>query len=340
MSKNIVICYDGTGNEYGEHNTNVVRTFEAIVRDKKQIGFYDPGVGTISFIGRTLGRKIGTLMGKAFGYGFTENIEDGYEYVMENFVPGDRLFVFGFSRGAFTARCLAGMVCKVGILQKGSRNLIPYATRIYTTQDNLSVANGFKQTYSHPCAPYFVGVWDTVAALGHFLGRQFPNNRLHPTVKYGYHAVSLDERRKKFPVSLWAEEGVPPDQTIEQTWFAGVHSDVGGWYEERGLSDTALVWMLKKAEAAGLRLRDGWRANLSPDPNGAIHESRVGFWRLWRPVARPIPDEWRKIDESVYSRWETGHYQRNLPKRSSPVRMGAESFEPGSIRTLETTASR
>ena len=119
MSKNIVICYDGTGNEYGEHNTNVVRTFEAIVRDKKQIGFYDPGVGTISFIGRTLGRKIGTLMGKAFGYGFTENIEDGYEYVMENFVPGDRLFVFGFSRGAFTARCLAGMVCKVGILQKG-----------------------------------------------------------------------------------------------------------------------------------------------------------------------------------------------------------------------------
>jgi len=159
-------------------------------------------------------------------------------------------------------------------------------------------------------------------------------------VKYGYHAVSLDERRKKFPVSLWQEEGVPPDQTIEQTWFAGVHSDVGGWYEERGLSDTALVWMLEKAVGVGLRLRDGWRANLSPDPNGAIHESRVGFWRLWRPVTRLIPDDWRKIHESVYSRWETGHYQRNLPKRSSPVRVGAEAFEPGSMRALETTASR
>jgi uncharacterized protein (DUF2235 family) len=88
MSKNIVICYDGTGNEYGEHNTNVVRTFEAIVRDENQIGFYDPGVGTLSYIGRSLGRKIGTLMGKAFGYGFIQNIEDGYEYVMENFGLG------------------------------------------------------------------------------------------------------------------------------------------------------------------------------------------------------------------------------------------------------------
>ncbi|MGE3784024.1 MAG: DUF2235 domain-containing protein, partial [Alphaproteobacteria bacterium] len=174
MSKNIVVCYDGTGNEYGRNNTNVVRTFEAILRDQDQIAFYDPGIGTFSFLGRTLGRRLGTLMGKAFGYGLEENIEDGYEYLMNNFVPGDTLFVFGFSRGAFTARCLVGMVCKVGILQKGSRNLIPYATEVYKNQNNEDIADGFKRTYCHPCAPTFVGVWDTVASLGHVLAKQFP----------------------------------------------------------------------------------------------------------------------------------------------------------------------
>jgi uncharacterized protein (DUF2235 family) len=123
VSKNIVVCYDGTGNEYGRNNTNVVGTFEAILRDQDQIAFYDPGIGTFSFLGRALGRRFGTMMGKAFGYGLAENIEDGYEYLMDHFLPDDKLFIFGFSRGAFTARCLVGMVCKVGILQEGAAGI-------------------------------------------------------------------------------------------------------------------------------------------------------------------------------------------------------------------------
>jgi len=315
VSKNIVVCYDGTGNEYGRNNTNVVGTFEAILRDQDQIAFYDPGIGTFSFLGRALGRRFGTMMGKAFGYGLAENIEDGYEYLMDHFLPDDKLFIFGFSRGAFTARCLVGMLCKVGILQKGSRNLIPYATEVYTTQGNEDVAEGFKRTYCHPCAPHFVGVWDTVASLGHVLAKQFPNNRLHQSVRYGYHAVSLDEQRKKFLVSLWDEADLPEGQTIDQTWFAGVHSDVGGWYTERGLSDIALIWMLEKAEAVGLRLKPDWKSSLHPDPMGIMHESRLGFWRLWRPAPRKSSRDWRKIHDSVYLRQQTGGYPRNLPKR-------------------------
>jgi hypothetical protein len=127
--------------------------------------------------------------------------------------------------------------------------------------------------------------------------------------------VSLDEQRKKFPVSLWDEAHLPEGQTIDQTWFAGVHSDVGGWYTERGLSDIALIWMLEKAEAVGLRLKPDWKSSLHPDPMGIMHESRLGFWRLWRPAPRKSSGDWRKIHDSVYLRQQAGGYPRNLPKR-------------------------
>ena len=152
MSKNIVVCYDGTNSEYGTHNTNVVRTFEAIVRDDTQIAFYDPGVGTFSVLGRTLGRKVGIVLGMAFGYGIRQNIEDGYEYLMDRFESGDSVFIFGFSRGAYTARGLAGMIHQFGILQKGSKNLIPHVSKMYFKKDkkkNFSVIKTFKETFSH-----------------------------------------------------------------------------------------------------------------------------------------------------------------------------------------------
>ena len=117
MPKNIVVCCDGTGNEYGRHNTNVVKLYEAIVRDASQIAFYDPGVGTFSVLGRRLGRPVGIILGKAFGYGLRQNIEDAYRYLMDRYDPGDRLFLFGFSRGAYTARALAGMLYRCGLLQ-------------------------------------------------------------------------------------------------------------------------------------------------------------------------------------------------------------------------------
>lgn len=316
MPKNIVVCYDGTGNEYGPHNTNVVGTFQAVLRDEeRQVAFYDPGVGTFSALGRLLGRRLGILLGKAFGYGLVENIEDGYRYLMDHYREGDRVFVFGFSRGAFQARCLAAYLNKVGVLESGSRNLVPYATRIAFGQDNRETAEGFKATYCRDCPVHFVGVWDTVASLGYFFGKRFSNNVLHPSTRYGCQAVAIDEARAKFPVSLWNEQDLPREQTIEQVWFAGVHSDVGGWYDERGLSDLAAEWMLEKAESAGLRLRPDWRTRLRPDPLDRLHDSRVGFWRLWRPVVRRIP-EGATLHWSVEERMNApGHsYRPPLPQ--------------------------
>lgn len=297
MPKNIVVCYDGTGNEFGPHNTNVVRTFQAMMRDHDQVGFYDPGIGTFSIVGRYLGKSVGTFLCKVFGYGLRKSIEDGYKYLMEYYEEGDRLFLFGFSRGAFAARALGGMLHDIGLLERGSVNLVPYATRLYLSDDR-HFGRGFRRTYCHDCKPCFVGVWDTVATLGLVLGRRFPDHNLNEDVPYGCQAVAIDETRRQFPVSLWVEADLQDHQRVDQVWFRGAHSDIGGGYPQRGLSDIALIWMLEKAEAHGLRLRPGWRARLSPDPLADIHDSRTGLWRLWPAVQRPIP-EGARIHESV-----------------------------------------
>ena len=313
--KNIVICCDGTGNEYGPNNTNVVKLYQAVIRDKEQIAFYDPGVGTFNFLGRVLGRRVGILLGQAFGAGLQQNVEDAYRYLMDRYQTGDQVFLFGFSRGAYTVRALAGMLHKCGLLQKGSNNLIPYASKIYNKPNNAGIASGFRKTYCHDCTPYFIGVWDTVGSMGWLWGKKFFDTTFHEDVTYGYHAISVDEKRKKFPVSLWDEERKRAHQTIEQVWFPGVHSDVGGWYIETGLSDIALKWMLDNAKDKGLRLKDGWVDKLNPNHTDLIHESRTGLWRVWCPAVREIPES-AKIHKSVFDRMNDGqtNYQpQNLP---------------------------
>ena len=319
--KNIVICCDGTGNEYGPNNTNVVKLYQSVIRDTAQIAFYDPGVGTFSYLGREFGRRAGILLGKAFGMGLQQNIEDAYRYLMDRYQAGDKVFLFGFSRGAFTVRALAGMLHKCGLLQKGSNNLIPYASKIYNKSNNQDIATGFKKTYCHECKPYFIGVWDTVGSMGWFGGRKFFDATLHEDVTYGYHAISVDEKRKKFPVSLWDEKRKSDRQMIEQVWFPGVHSDVGGSYAETGLSDIALVWMLKNAEQQGLRLKQGWADKLNLNPSDLIHESRTGLWRIWPRAVRRIP-EGAKIHKSVFDRIndsQTNYQPQNLPGNYTEV---------------------
>ncbi len=241
----------------------------------------------------------------------------------------DRIYLFGFSRGAFTARSLAGMLFKCGLLQKGSHNLLPYVSKLYNAGGNDDIAKGFKNTYCHECKPYFIGVWDTVASLGHFYGKRLFDDKLRGQIMFGYHAVSIDEKRKKFPVNLWDETKKQPKQTIEQVWFAGVHSDVGGWYPKRGLSDSALKWMLLKADAAGIRLRDGWdsKEKINPDPTDKDlkHESREGFYRLWRKVQRTIPED-ALIHQSVFERIDAGigYNPSNLPEAYSIVQWDGE----------------
>ena len=313
--KNIVICCDGTGAEYGRRNSNVVKLYQRVVRDSGQVTFYDPGVGTFSFLGRNLGRRAGIMLGRAFGAGMQLNIEDAYRYLMERYRTGDRVFLFGFSRGAFTVRALAGMLHKCGLLQRGSNNLIPYASGIYNRRGNDDVAAGFKETYCHECKPHCIGVWDTVGSMGWFWGRKFFDATLNEDVAYGYQAVAVDERRRKFPVSLWDESRKTGGQTIEQVWFPGFHSDVGGSHPEVGLSDISLRWMLERARDRGLRLKEGWADGLNPDPSGQIHQSRKGLWLLWPPKVRRIPDG-AMIHGSVFRRMEnpaSRYHPRNLP---------------------------
>ena len=207
------------------------------------------------------------------------------------------------------------MLYRCGLLQKGSVNLVPYVSRIYHRDYPDNIASGFKRTYCQECRPHLIGVWDTVGSLGWFLGRTFFDAALNRDVKYGYHAVSIDERRKKFAVSLWDETNRDEQQRIEQVWFAGVHSDVGGSYPEHGLSDIALKWMLENARAQGLRLKADRLAALDPCPSGCLHNSRTGGWRLCRPVSRQIPNgalvhrsvEVRRDDERL------GYKPSNLP---------------------------
>lgn len=319
--KNIVICCDGTGNEYGENNTNVVKLFSLIGKDtKKQIAYYDPGVGTFSAPGAwtKVAKAYTKILGLAFSYGITKNIEDAYEYLMDKYEEGDNVYLFGFSRGAYTVRALAGMLYKCGLLQKGSNNLIPYASRMYR-KGKPDVAAGFKKTFSRKCKPHFIGVWDTVKSVGLFIPRKFPNAKLNPDVANGYHALSIDEKRRNFQPNLW--EKASPSQEIEQVWFAGVHSDVGGYYKEAGLSNIALKWMLSKALHCGLAIDPKIIENIAEDHKGELHNSLLPFFWILGWLRREIVDKEKYeipyIHKSVYMRIaECDEYQPgNVPSK-------------------------
>ena len=289
--RNIVICCDGTGNEYGENNTNVAKLFGLLIKDdrEKQVGYYDPGVGTFSSPGAMThtAKWFTKMIGLAFAYGLTANVEDAYRYLMNNFRDDDRLFLFGFSRGAFTVRALAGMLHRCGLLTKGSDNLVPYASRVYKGNKD-KVAAGFKKTFSRECKPHFVGVWDTVKSVGLLRPRRFPNAKLNPDVLYGRHAIAVDEKRSQYRPNLW--ESPAPHQSIEQVWFPGVHSDVGGSYREAGLSNIALHWMAKEACSCGLLIDKTALSKFECNYDDKLHNPLLPLWWLlgWRK--RKIPD--------------------------------------------------
>jgi len=233
----------------------------------------------------------------AFGYGFSDNIADVYSFLMREYAPGDQIFIFGFSRGSYTARALCGFLHMCGLLTPGNEALIPYALRLYKSNaaDKFDVAAGFKSTFSIPCTPYFLGLWDTVSSVGwildpiHTKGGHLPYTATLPEGPVVRHAVSIDERRAFFRQNL-VHEPAPANQNIKQVWFAGVHSDVGGSYAEAesGLSKIALRWMLCEAQSAGLLLDSqkvidvlgGKVPYVPPDPKGELHKSLHGFWWL------------------------------------------------------------
>lgn len=259
--KNIVICCDGTGNVIGENQSNVVKLVRTILRDHKgQCVFYDPGVGTLAARETTTktAKKIDKLMGLAFGVGIRRNIEEAYLYLMEHYNPGDKVFMFGFSRGAYTVCSLAALLHSCGLLEKGNENLVQLALNVYqNSKTKPDDAQLLKATFSRECKPHFLGIWDTVASVGIVMnGNPFPSAAMNPDVRHIRHAVSIDERRAKFQVEQWVTPDTSKEQTVKEVWFAGVHSDVGGGYaeEESGLSKIALEWMLSEAIEEGLQI--------------------------------------------------------------------------------------
>ena len=320
--KNVVICCDGTGNEYGENNTNVVETYALSKKDEAQIAFYDPGVGTGGWEYSESTGNIRALNDQATGKGLQKNVNDAYSYLMETYEEGDRIFLFGFSRGAFTARSLAGMLYKCGLLRPDNDNLLEYAAKLYNTEDNADIARGFKATFARKCPVHFVGVWDTVSSLVMNAGKRWHNSSLNPEASFGYHALAIDEKRKNFPPSLWDESDLAQNQIIEQVWFAGVHSDVGGWYDERGLSNIALHWLLNRAKKCGLKLNTNALNKLEKNPHDVMHNSHTGLWKIMGTYKRQIP-EGAKIHESVFirkKRISNKYKPPNLPKNYELVK--------------------
>ncbi len=332
VPKNLVVCCDGTGKAFGDENTNVVGLYDAIHKDdlfsavrkqregkQAQLAFYDPGVGSLAPDARfSMRGRLGMTLSKAFGTGFRSNVLDGYRFLMANYQSGDRVFLYGFSRGAFTVRWLAGIIHKVGLLHRGNENLLDYALHI-TIEGSPIIANGFKEAFSRECKPQVVGVWDTVSSLGLLLGRTFPDLQLNPDVAHAFQALSLDERRQKFPAVLWDEDYVAPGQEILQVWFPGDHSDVGGGHpQNRGLSYVTLSWMLEHSRRCGLLVKDESLSTIrgAEDWTEPHHDLYTGAWRLLGYELRKVPPR-AKLHESVRERMRAlrDYRPKMLPQR-------------------------
>jgi len=263
--KRLLICCDGTWNRPdSEHITNVEKIARTVQTDPRATGgayqlvYYLSGVGGAGY-------KTDRILGGAFGFGLFHNVLAGYRFLAQNYEPGDEIFIIGFSRGAYTARSLAGMVARVGLLTKAAlvEEKLPQAVTEYQRKDPLAGASGaslaeFRRDNCHPDAPvHFLGVFDTVGALGvpgaMRLAPKFHDVQLGPGVLCARQALAIDETRLKFAPNLWegADEATD-DPRVKQVWFEGAHSDVGGGYGQTGLSDSALLWMAKEAHAAGL----------------------------------------------------------------------------------------
>ena len=333
--KNLVICCDGTGKAFGDQNTNVVRLFEAVQKDDlfgalekqrrgetAQLAFYDPGVGSLNPNARySWSGRLGMTLSKAFGMGFRRNVLDGYRFLMANYQPGDQVYLFGFSRGAFTVRWLAGVIHMVGLLHRGNENLLDHALELALDESKAELAGAFKEFFSRECKPRVVGVWDTVSSLGLLTGRRFPNLVLNPDVAHAFQALSIDERRQKFPAVLWDERHRAPGQEILQVWFAGDHSDVGGGhdledaeFDQNGLSNTTLLWMLTHARRCGLQVSDEALADIRSraDCTGPVHDLYRGWWRLLGYDLRTLP-RGAKVHRSVLERMQkVPHYRPNV----------------------------
>jgi uncharacterized protein (DUF2235 family) len=311
--KRIIVCCDGTWDDTDNQSadTNVFRMARAIhatqQTDVMQIVLYLRGVGTS-------GLRIERLVEGATGLGVDDNIRSAYMFIAQNYAPDDEIFLFGFSRGAYAARSLAGLVNACGILRRQRLEDLPSAWRYYRAPGSHSPLE-FKQRYMTDChidvKIKFLGVWDTVGALGipgHlFSAENAAKFAFHDTgpcavVQHGCHALAIDEHRHDFVPTLWTEPA-PAGVEIEQVWFAGAHADVGGGYVTRSLADIPLLWMARKAEGEGLALDWTCLPDAARPPTlAAMHDSSSGLFSFDRfsPTFREVLQ--KPIEVSVFER--------------------------------------
>jgi len=326
--KRLVVCCDGTWNRPDQTKqgvaapTNVAKISLALADEdadgNSQVLHYEAGVGT---------RRGERFLGGAFGVGLSRNVQDCYRFLVDCYEPGDKLYFFGFSRGAYTARSTVGLVRNAGILRPEHRDQIKQAYALYRNPERDSEPSGiaselFRRSFSYSeIYVDFVGVWDTVGALGipidgfrlPLLSRlwTFHDTTLSRYVLNAYQAMAIDERRRPFRPTLWVQQDGAKDQMLEQVWFSGAHCDVGGGYRDPGLSEIALLWMAEKARSCGLSFKpdhlvvtnpaaddEARRAGIhvAPDHAAELHDSRTRYYRLLPAYNRLATDEGKNVD--------------------------------------------
>jgi len=335
MPKNIVILFDGTSNEISADRSNVLRLYGMLEKSERQLVYYDPGVGTIGPENAWLRfwRKAVEIWGMATGWGLDRNVKEAYRFLVENYDKGkrkgdnpagrDAIYIFGFSRGAYSARVLAGFIHAVGLIEKRNLNLLDYAYRAYkrigeNAEDSFAEVRLYERILDPDRPPIrLLGLFDTVASVIEH-GRYGPRLRSHAftqknrSVESVRHAVGIDERRTMFRPLLWPEgeeywgnpfnRAAARQQDVREVWFTGTHGDIGGGYpeEESGLAKITLNWMVEETRPMGLSYRtqtvneillgkNPGKLYVAPDPLAPLHNPMNWAWALLEfiPCFRP-----------------------------------------------------
>jgi uncharacterized protein (DUF2235 family) len=341
LSKRIIFCADGTW-DGTSNNTNIYKLFNSLLTTADQVPYYDNGVGTD-------GNPVEHLLGGAFGLGLFQKIKDGYTKIAQVYDAADEIFIFGFSRGAYTARSLAGMIAISGLpTHNFDANLVETAFQAYRNKDQRATLLASLGSYGmYDAKLTMVGVWDTVGSLGipSVFGGVSPllygflDTSLHPDVLNAYQALAVDERRIEFPPTLWTGT-TAPGQVLEQIWFCGCHSDVGGGVspgaEDAGttLSDVTLGWMMQKAVALGAEIAPAVLAQYAM-PLGSkyaldeIHESWTPLYGF--PKSRTI-EPVSRLSNSVVVRCQN-------EQRYQPCNLSLANGAPAATYTIDPTVT-
>ncbi len=374
--RRIVINCDGTGNrpdmmEEGEvAATNVWRIHHALDNNEQQMTWYQQGVGSgassaelqaggmqrlltalgDSGGGRAYGvaRRIATAIGAAFGVGITEGIVNGYAEIVRQYRPGDRIYLIGFSRGAYTARCIAGVIARCGLLKAENHRFAADIVRLYQLRQSPTDPVQINAAMVHQSVSIEVlGLFDTVASLGAPLwgwwfrlfplwAKSDPPTTPAKVCRHIYHALAMDERRSQFLPTLF--DPIPPNdldhevKTLEQVWFRGAHADIGGGYARRELSDISLGWMVAALTRHGLTFAQDLAGELHPRPLGRLHDelARQPAWRLFGswPRWHPTPDS---PDEKQLTK-----LHRTVTARSANITAGTGRPDCKQLRVAES----